>query len=158
MPANLTIGGAEPRPGGGRAAVYERQDGVEWHAVTTFEDGSEEWKSSDPAKEVSREKLAQRMLIKKWLRNEPGARGWWEVAESARAKALESERKLEEVQARANGREAHNRREVELRRLLGTTVRRLGTAINQVVVGERELVKDAMRPAAGGERRRRKKA
>jgi hypothetical protein len=158
MPANLRIWGAEPPKGSGRAATRARRDDVEWHAVTTLADGSEEWKSSDPAKEANKEEVAQRMFVKKWLRSDPDARFWRDVVESGRAKTLEKERQLEKEQARINEREAHNGEEIAVRRLMRTTVKRLGTAINQVVVGDRELVQDAMRPAAGWKKQRRKKA
>lgn len=76
MPANLKIWNPEAPQGAGRGAKRARPDDVEWHAVTMFEDGGEEWKSSDPAMEATREEVAHRMYVKKWMRNEPDARVW----------------------------------------------------------------------------------
>jgi hypothetical protein len=176
MPVNLKIGSAEQPAGTGRMVRPVGQDAVEWHAVTTMEDGSEEWNfSRDPAKAAARpggewewksafgekadkDENAVRK-IRDVLRREQQERTAWQFAvESARAKAEKREREFEEKQARANEREAHNREALVARRLMRTTVKRLGTAINKVMVGERELVKNEMRPAAGGKRQRRKKA
>jgi hypothetical protein len=134
MPANLKIWGPEPPAGVGRALKHARPDDVEWHAVTIFEDGGEEWKSSDPDMEATRVEVADRMYVKKWLRNDPDARVWRGPEEFQRPKTKESEKELEPEQARADGREAHNRKELAVRRLMGTTVKRLAAAVNRVKV------------------------
>jgi hypothetical protein len=129
----------------GREAKRARQDDVEWHAVTMFEDGGEEWKSNDPVKVASREEVAQRKFAQKLLRNDPDALWWQWVEGPARAKALERERALEEEQARPNKREAYNRKQMALRRLMGTTVKRLAAAINRV--GPTRVTKRELRAA-----------
>jgi hypothetical protein len=110
-----------------------RRDDVEWHAVTRLEDGSEEWKwGGDPVKEASGQGFAQQMFVKKWLRNEPDALEWQQVVELGRARAEKRKRQLEAELARTNERDAHNLKELVLRRLMGTTVKRLAAAVNRV--------------------------
>jgi hypothetical protein len=107
-----------------------------------FEDGGEEWKSSDPAMEATREEVAHRMYVRKWMRNDPDARVWRGLEEFQRPKAEERDKELEAVPARTSAREAHNREELALRRLMETTVKRLATAVNRVgptMVTTREL-------------------
>jgi hypothetical protein len=134
MPANLKIWSPEPPPGAGQAAKRSRRGDVEWHAVTTRADGTEEWKwGDDPLKEASGRGFAQQMFIKKWLRNEPDAVEWRQVLELGQARAEKRERELAAEQARENAREAYNREEMAARRLMGTTVKRLAAAVNRVM-------------------------
>lgn len=131
MPVNLKIWNAEQPPGSGRGPKGGRKDDVEWHAVTTLADGSEEWKSSDPVKEANGEGFAQRMYIQKWLRNDPDEWEWRLKVESARAKALEREQQLEKELARVDKRKTHNWEALAARRLMRTTVKRLAAAVNR---------------------------
>jgi hypothetical protein len=140
MPANLRIWGAEPPQGAGRAARRDKADDVEWLSVTTMEDGSEEWKSSDPAKEATSEEVEQRKFVQKWLRNDPDAREWqWAVAPARPEKRMSG---LEKKRAREKAKEALKLKELAVRRLMRTTVKRLAAAVNEVrpqMVTEREL-------------------
>lgn len=133
MPANLKIWNPEPPPGADQAAKRSRQCDVEWHAVTTRADGTEEWKwGDDPLKEASGQGFAQQMFTKKWLRNEPDAVEWRQVIELGRVRAEKRERELAAERARENAKEAYNREEMAARRLMGTTVKRLAAAVNRV--------------------------
>jgi hypothetical protein len=140
MPGNLKIWNPEPPPEAGRGAKRQRPDDVEWHAVTTLADGSEDWKwGNDPVKEASGQGFAQQMFVKKWLKNEPDAEVWRQVVELGRAKVEKRERELEAERTRRGAREAHNREELVLRRLMDTTVKRLAKAVNQVKIGPAEV-------------------
>ncbi len=152
MPANLKIWNPEPPPGAGRAAKRARGKDVEWHTVTTREDGGEEWNfSRDPAKAAAQPnaewewksrfgKTAHEdgngtRKIMDVLRREQEERTAWQLAvELARAKAEKRQKEQEAEQARANQREAHNREEMAARRLMETTVKRLAAAVNRVKV------------------------
>jgi hypothetical protein len=181
MPANLKIWNAEAPQGAGRGAKRARGEDVVWHAVTTLEDGSEEWKwSRDPAKAagwlngISEWKYSLNEMKHGGIetRNENGSgkvmgvlrtdeevkKAWRRAVELARARAEKRERELEAELARANKREAHNQEELALRRLMRTTMKRLGIAVNRAVVDEKELVRTEMKKAGTGKRPRRKKA
>ncbi len=160
MPANLKIWNPETPQGAGRVAKRARPEDVEWHTVTTREDGSEEWNwSRDPAKAAERpngewewksrfgktpdEDENGARKIRDVLRREAEERtAWRHAVESARVRAERRQKLLEVEQVRANKREAHTRKELELRRLMGTTVKRLAAAVNEVrprMVTAREL-------------------
>jgi len=150
MPANLKIWNPEQPPEAGRGAKRARREDVEWHVVTTREDGSEEWNfSRDAAKAAARpgaewewksrfgettddDQNGTRKIMDVLRREQEERTAWRLAVESARAKAEKRQQELEAKQARENAREAYNREEMAARRLMRTTVKRLAAAVNRV--------------------------